>query len=193
MADPVTLLRSHIHQVHELMQTQVSWLDERAPAPAGPAPGYAEAVALYAHAVCVEDSTVNVLIRDRPPVFAALRIGQHLLPWDLCGLRDYAAAVYTATDGLLDRLTPALLDAPLDLSAVGLGWPSLAWVLNRFVVCETAMICGELAAAARHARVAPTALRMQAVAAQDGRANAIVRLRRDGRPAQDDAVVSAPG
>lgn len=44
------------------------------------------------------------------------------------------------------RMTPSDLRFSIDLSDTGLGHTDVRWVLNRFVLWETAMICGEIAA-----------------------------------------------
>jgi|SRR5579864_3855281 len=141
--DVVAALRSQIHQVHRLLDDQVSAAAARTQsAPAA----NAEVVSLYVHALCVEDATVNGVLRNNRPLFTSIWIGGRLQPWDLITVRGYAEVVYARTDFLLDRLTASDLRASVDLSDAGLGHPDVGWVLNRFVLWETAMICGELAA-----------------------------------------------
>src|SRR5947209_3683447 len=105
-SDVVAALRSQIHQVHRLLDEQVSQAAARTQlAPAE----HAQVLSLYVHALCVEDATVNLLLRDNPPLFQSVWIGGHLLPWDLAALRGYAEVVHSATDYLLARLTPTHL------------------------------------------------------------------------------------
>jgi len=142
-ADALALLRSQIHQVHQLLDDQVTEAMLRAryrPAV------HRKILSLYVHTLCVEDITVNLLLRAKPPLFTRAWTGSQLVPWDLPSVRVYAEVVHGATDVLLAQLTPADLRTAIDLSDVDLGTPDTIWVLNRFVLWETAMICGELAA-----------------------------------------------
>lgn len=166
--DVVAALRSQIHQVHRLLDEQASAAVERTRA--APA-ARAEVLSLYVHALCVEDTTINVLVREKSPLFNSVWIGGRLQPWDLTTLRGYAEVVYTATDFLLSRLAPSDLRSSIDLSEVGLGRPDVNWVLNRFVLWETAMICGELATR-RVARRRRTRL-LHAAASHNGRLNGV--------------------
>jgi hypothetical protein len=141
--DVLAALRSQIHQVHRLLEEQVGLAAKRTrTAPVA----HSEVLSLYVHALCVEDTTVNVLLRKKPPLFEGVWIGGRLSPWDLTTLQGYAEVVYATTDVLLSRLTPTDLRSPIDLSDAGLGRPDVSWVVNRFVLWETAMICGEVAA-----------------------------------------------
>jgi hypothetical protein len=171
----VALLRAQIHQVHELLDEKVTAASQRArstPALEG------EVLSLYVHAVCIEDATVNSLLRALPPVFKTVWIGGRLEPWDLAGVQGYAKAVHGATDVLLARLTPADLQTAVDLSDAGLGRPDTTWVLNRFILWEAAMTCGHLdAKLAEWARmdVSPRAQSTPALTSQNGHSNRVRR------------------
>src|SRR5687768_15581481 len=140
-SEAVALLRSQVHQAHLLLDEQVTTTLERAPFDSAT---QREAVSMYVHSLCVEDITVNLVLRGVPPKFNAVWLGGRLQPWDLTSARCYAEVVYAATDGFFERLTPEGLRRAIDLSAEGLGWPSTAWVVNRFVLWQMAMTCGEL-------------------------------------------------
>jgi hypothetical protein len=145
-SDAVALLRSQIHQVHVLLDEQAITTWERAPtAPAA----QRDALSMYVHALCVEDITINVLLRKAPPMYTDIWLGGQLQPWDLTSARCYAQVVYAATDVLFTRLTPEDLRREIDLSSMGLGRPDATWVLNRFILWPMAMTCGELSAIAR--------------------------------------------
>jgi hypothetical protein len=185
-SETVALLRAQVHQVHLLLDEQVTTTCERAAcAPAA----RREALSMYVHALCVEDITVNFLMRDMPPMFKAVWIGGQLVPWDLTSARSYAQVVYAATEGLFERLTSADLRQEIDLSAEGLGWPTATWVLNHFIVSQMAMTCGELAAIARAASSAanfrPPTLPTQTVASQNGRINGVHRDLPDSNTARN--------
>jgi hypothetical protein len=177
--EAVALLRSQIHQAHLLLDAQVLETWERAPF------AHAEALSLYVHALCVEDATVNSLLREMPPLFKSVWIGGQLAPWDLTSVRCYAQVVYAATDALVARLTSEDLRRQLDLSEVGLGWPDTSWVVNRFIVFQIARTCGELEATARgdprRSSLGSLPSSVDAVPSVDGRSNGIHRSpRRNG-------------
>ena len=144
--EALALLRSQIHQVHQLLdENVVAAMDRARTAPSR----QREILSLYAHALCVEDATVNLLLRAMQPVFRHAWTGGRLAPWNLTTLQIYAEVVHAGTKDLLARLTPADLRTPIDLSDAGLGGPDAAWVLNRFILWETAMTCGEIVAQRR--------------------------------------------
>ena len=64
--------------------------------------------------------------------------------FDLAALRQYGAAVYAATDLVLDRLGEATLARSLDLSAMGIGARSVAWLLTTGWVTNVKLRCGEI-------------------------------------------------
>ena len=64
--------------------------------------------------------------------------------FDLAALRRYGAAVYAATDRLLERLDEQALARALDLSAMGLGTRSVAWLLTTGWVTNVNLHCGEI-------------------------------------------------
>jgi hypothetical protein len=133
---------------------------------------------MYVHALCVEDITVNVVLRDMPPMFKDVWLGGQLLPWEPSSARCYAQMVYAATDVLFARLTPEDLGREIDLSAAGLGWADATWVLNRFILWQVAMTCGELSAIARaessRVKARPRARPTHSVASPNGRSNGVL-------------------
>jgi len=54
-----------------------------------------------------------------------------------------------ATDAYLAALSPEELTQTIDLSRLGQGNPTIAWVVSKFVVLQLAQICGELTSAAQ--------------------------------------------
>ncbi len=173
--DAVALLRTQIHQVHQLLDEYVAEAMERARS----SPGLQrEILSLYAHALCVEDVTVNLLLRAASPLFKRSWIDSQLKPWDLASLQGYAEVVHAATDAMLAHLTLADLRMPIDLSDQGLGSPEAGWVLNRFILWKIMLTCGELAAKSPEGR--RTSARRRArprseVAASRGRSNSVHR------------------
>jgi hypothetical protein len=63
---------------------------------------------------------------------------------DLDLLREYAKAVYAATDKYLASLTPEALDQTIEIP--DMGTPSLAFLLGRFLVAHVDNMTGEISA-----------------------------------------------
>jgi hypothetical protein len=141
--DALALLRLQVEQAQQLLEQQVVAAAERIRScPAL----YRQVLSLYAHCLCIEDITTNVLLRSMPPVHTHMWHAGHLTPWELASMQAYAQKVHMATGTLLAGLTPSDLRVGIDLSDAGLGWTDTMWVLNRFILFELAMTCGALAA-----------------------------------------------
>ena len=129
-------------------------------------PGTANSIAdNYLHLVVGEDGVVQGLLQGKAPLSASTWTGKtglsipppgaHGSPdwagWvreveiDLPALREYAQAVYAATDQYVAGLTEADLDRKIDLSAFGFEMQSLNWVLFTFVIAHAADHMGEIA------------------------------------------------
>ena len=63
---------------------------------------------------------------------------------DLAALRQYAQAVYAATDDYVASLDDQALGRIVDLSAVGQGERSVGWLLTTGVVTNMLLHCGEI-------------------------------------------------
>jgi hypothetical protein len=125
-------------------------------------PGLAHPVgALYAHALLAEDGVVNGMLKGGAPLFAttwAERAGvtapqMTLTPeWsraqqpDLAALREYGQAVAADREAYLDSLSDADLDRSLDLSSVGFGQQTVAFILNALVAGHLNNMAGEISA-----------------------------------------------
>ncbi len=132
-------------------------------------PGKAHPIgALYAHYVTGADWIVNVLLKRGAPLFAGAWAGRtgvsepppapdpardwgaEFAAWcrrvrvDLSAFRPYARAVYAAVDGCLAALPDAELSRPLDLSAVGMGEKTAAFLLDNALIGHAFCHCGEI-------------------------------------------------
>ncbi|MDQ6673046.1 MAG: hypothetical protein M3069_20285 [Chloroflexota bacterium] len=141
----MALLHGQFREVHRDLD---ECLDEcvralaRASRPAGSAQ-----VRLYVHAATVEDLVIHSLLRGVSPLFATIWQGKGPANYstrDLEPIRSYAGDVFAASDAYLAALTPNTASETVDLSRMGLGHPTVAWVLSRFVVLELCQITGEL-------------------------------------------------
>lgn len=63
---------------------------------------------------------------------------------ELPACRDYAQAVYAATNDYVASLTPNDLSREIDLSNVGLGQKPLSWCLNALVISHVNNVAGEI-------------------------------------------------
>jgi hypothetical protein len=136
----------------DVTDEQARWLPPGAAHPVG---------AIYAHALLAQDGIVNGMLKGRAPRFAtdwADRTGlespqQNLTPeWsrglrpDLAALRQYGQVVIADTEAYLDGLTADDLDRTIDLSAFGLGEPTVGWILNALVAGHLNNMAGEISA-----------------------------------------------
>ena len=114
-----------------------------------------------AHVVVVEDALVQATLRGASPLHASEFAGRtgisdpqmfNTEKWRSSvkvepePLHSYAAAVFEATDRYLAGLTEADLDATRDLSAAGLGTPSIGWMLANLVIGHLNNLTGEISA-----------------------------------------------
>ena len=124
----------------------------RAPGLAAPHTG-SRIVALYVHAATVEDITIHSLLRRVAAVYETDWAGKgpaHYSTADLVPLRAYAQQVFAATDAYLAGLAPDEASQTVDLTRLGQGRPTVAWVVSKFVVLQLAQIYGELTSAVHH-------------------------------------------
>lgn len=134
-----------------LTPEQCTWLPANKPAPI---------FAQYAHIITSEDWLVNIKAGGGTPVMATSHAGRtgFVTPpppvgWDgwaretsidLSALRDYAQAVYQATDAYLAGISDDELSRPVDMSEVGYGQQPVAFVLG-LALLNSALHCGEIA------------------------------------------------
>lgn len=160
----VSLLREQVKQAHQFLEGTMN--DVTAEQSHWAPPGKANPLgATYAHVVMGEDAFVNAALKRATPLAASTwagKVGVSELPpppfppkpWDqwarqvrvnLEALRQYAQAVHAATDEFLASLTEDDLGRPIDLSGVGLGTRTLAWVISNGVLGHTFSHWGEIA------------------------------------------------
>ena len=154
--DTISYLRDDFRWTHEwqeqtmgdVTQEQLDWHPPGKANPLG---------ATYAHSVVAEDAIVQGLLMGDIPLFEGEWKGKTGISdprqgsefdWarevkvELQVAREYASAVYSATDKYLASLEPADLDRKLELS--GLGEKSVAFVLSSFLSSHTSNLTGEI-------------------------------------------------
>lgn len=157
-----SLLREQITEARGFFEATMADVtaEQSAWAPAGKALPIS---AHLAHVLTSEDMALHGLLQGSAPLVAtswASRAGfatpppfgpgqswaawAHDTAFDLSALRQYGAAVYAATDQFLERVDDAALARLLDLSAMGLGTKSVAWLLTTGWVTNVNLHCGEI-------------------------------------------------
>ena len=125
-------------------------------------PGTAHPVgASYVHAVVAQDTIVNAMIKGGAPLMASTWAGKtgcdkpqlaNEAEWartvkvDVPAFREYARAVYAASEEVLNSLTEADLQSTRDLTQAGLGTPTVRWMLNAVVIGHMNNLAGEISA-----------------------------------------------
>ena len=164
MSTTISLLREQVQQTHEFLASTIAGVtpEQAHMIP----PGNAHPIgATYVHAIMTEDIVINIALKGGAPFFATTWAGktgfsepmpmpgpewQEYAQWtrrvqvDLPGMQDYTQAVYAATDDYLSALTPEDLDQVVDLSHIGMGQVTRAWIFSRLVIGHADNICGEI-------------------------------------------------
>lgn len=157
----VSLLRMQFQEVHSMLE---STMEDVTPELAHwTPPGKANPLgANYAHLVMNEDMGIHRLVKgvvplaegswaDRVGVSEPAPLGGRA-DWhdwarrvrvNLPALRQYARAVYAATDECLASLADEELNRSIDLTAFGFGQPTLRWVLST-TLQNVGLHCGEI-------------------------------------------------
>jgi hypothetical protein len=161
--DSVSLLREQLRAAHEYLEGTMAdvtpemaqWIPPGKATPIG---------ANYLHLVQTEDGIVQQVLQQKEMLGAttwADKLGasepqpppgtteQDYFDWsrrvqvDLPVLREYAQAVYSASDDYLAGLSSGDLDEVLDLTALGMPPVTRAWVVTRYLIGHADNICGE--------------------------------------------------
>lgn len=126
-------LRFLFEQTHGYLEGTMAGVSDEAARyePSGPA----SILGQYAHLVTSEDWFINVKLAQTTPVMMRQNPGFQTPPppfgWDkwareavvdLAALRTYAQAVHQATDAFLATADDSVLDQPVDLNEVGMGY-----------------------------------------------------------------------
>jgi hypothetical protein len=164
MSTTISLLREQAQQAHQFLESTVAditpeqahWVP----------PGNAHPIgATYVHAIMAEDIVINIALKGGAPLFATTWAGKtgfsEPMPmpgpdwkdyeqWtrrvqvNLPDMRAYVEAVYSATVDYLTSLAPEDVDRTIDLSNLGMGQVTRAWVISRLVIGHADNICGEI-------------------------------------------------
>jgi hypothetical protein len=99
-----------------------------------------EAVAILRHAVCAEDATLHVLLKGTQPLFAHPAHMRTILRRQVGSgaFSRYMRDVFAAAEAYIENLEADSIGDTVDLSSVGLGKPTVGWVVRHFIVRELA-------------------------------------------------------
>jgi hypothetical protein len=154
----IALLRSSFDSAHEWLEGTLSDVDNEVANHVPP--GLSASVgANYIHHLTTEDFLLKYLTRGTPLMGAewAGRTGASTMPppgdwseWgktvqvDMPTAREYAKAVYAATDDYLASLSDADLDAPANISELGFPPMSVGRFLGGMILINAGAHCGEI-------------------------------------------------
>lgn len=164
MNNAVKLLRDQVKDAHGWLEATMVGAEEKHLSVTPP--GTANPLgATYAHAVLSEDGIVAGMLQNKMPLLATTyksKLGvnkpmpmpgpewAHYNDWthsvevDMPKFREYAQAVYIATDEYLASLNDKDLENPVDMTQVGLGQKTLAWALSTLLVGHIHDMTGEI-------------------------------------------------
>ncbi len=160
------VLRGALEAAHQTLEATMSDVtDEIANRPA---PRNANPLgSCYAHAVLAEDGIVNGLLRGQAPLFASSWAGRtgtdkpmpmpgmvegDIGEWyktvtvDLTACREYAKALYAASEEFIGSAGEDTLGRTVDMSFAGLGQLPLPVMFSIFVTGHLNNLCGEISA-----------------------------------------------
>lgn len=153
-----TFLREQVQLAHQLLEaTMTDVTHEQAH---WQPPGTANPLsATYVHAVASEDAVIQMVLQGGTPLYAStwadktgISEAQPLSTpeWarrvqvDLPIMRGYVQAVHAATDAYLATLTDDDLGRVVDMSHLGMGQPTVSYILNRMLLGHIDNMCGEI-------------------------------------------------
>lgn len=160
------LLRATLETAHQTLEATMSDVtDEIANRPA---PGNANPIgSCYAHAVLAEDGVVSGILKGQAPLFASSWAGRtgtdkpmpmpglvegDMGEWyksvkvDLAACREYARAVFAASEDFVGSADEDTLGRAIDMSFVGMGQLPLPVMFSIFVTGHLNNLCGEISA-----------------------------------------------
>jgi hypothetical protein len=158
---PQALLKQQLAGVHDILEQTIADCSQHTLDLNLPNANITNIGSIYAHILFSEDGIVQGMLQKKPPVYHAhgwasrvnvtmpanpqfdpawgRTVRMHLPPF-----REYAKAVYAATDAYVSSLTPADLERKVDTGFVG--EQTVGFVLGNICVWHVAEHNGEIAA-----------------------------------------------
>lgn len=156
----IELLRAELKNAHEAVEHTMQ--DVAPELFATQAPGTASSVGeRYGHMATGEDNLVHLVLQGKPPLMSTTWEGRtgiseprfgtdrehaRRVRTEIGQVKEYAAAVYAASDAYLGSLADADLDRAVDMTAFGFGNVPVWFVVTRLIVGHAYEVHGEIAA-----------------------------------------------
>lgn len=158
---PQSLLKQQLAGYHDLLEQTIADCPPDALHKTLPGATIVSIASIYAHTVFSEDQIVQGMLQQKPPVFQSqgwagrTGIAMPTTPeltgeWargvrmDLPSFREYAKAVYAATDGYVGGLSDAALERKVDTGFID--EQTVAFILSNIAAWHVAEHGGEIAA-----------------------------------------------
>ena len=164
MTRTIKLLRDQVKEAHDWFEATIVGVEDKhlyvTP------PGTANPLgATYAHAVLAEDGIVCGTLQGKMPLMATTFKGKfgadkpmpmpgpewvHYRDWtkdvkiNLQELHKYAQAVFGASEDYISELTDEDLEKPIDMTIIGIGQKTLAWMIGILLIGHIHDMTGEI-------------------------------------------------
>lgn len=158
--DAIHTIHEQIGFVHDILEQTVADCNAETLSRSFPNATISNIGSIYAHSIFSEDAIVQGMFQGKSPIFHSEGWGSKLsvqmpanpemnLEWgrgvklELPSFREYAKAVYEATDNYIHHLSDSELERKLPTP---LGEQSLGWMVANVLVTHPVMHFGEIAA-----------------------------------------------
>ncbi len=158
---PQALIKQQLAGYHDILEQTIADCSPATLHKTIPGATITSIASIYAHLVFTEDVIVHGLLQQKPPVYqsqgwsgrvsVAMPAGPelkvdwaHAVKMELPAFREYARAVYAATDAYVGGLSEAALERKVDTGFIG--EQTVAFVLTNIAAWHVAEHGGEIAA-----------------------------------------------
>jgi DinB family protein len=158
---PQALLKQQFGGIHDILEQTIADCSQHTLDMNLPNATITNIGSIYAHIIFSEDGIVQGMLQKKPPVYQsqgwASRLNVHMpanpqfdpawgraVRMDLPSFREYAKAVYAATDAYVSGLSPADLERKVETGFVGT--QTVGFVLGNICVWHVAEHNGEIGA-----------------------------------------------
>ena len=158
---PQTLIKEQLARCHDILEQTIADCSPVTLHRTLPGATITSIASIYAHVVFTEDMIIQGMLQQKPPVYQSQGWGSrvsvampatpelkvdwaHGVKMDLPAFREYAKAVYAATDAYASGLSDAAIDRKVDTGFIG--EQTVAFILTNIAAWHVAEHGGEIAA-----------------------------------------------
>jgi hypothetical protein len=158
---PQTLVKEQLARSHDILEQTIADCSPVTLHETLPGATITSIASIYAHVVFAEDLIIQGMLQQKPPIYQSQGWGNrvsvampaspelkvdwaHGVKMDLPGFREYAKAVYAATDAYAGSLSDAALARKVDTGFVG--EQTVAFILTSIAAWHVSEHSGEIAA-----------------------------------------------